>query len=245
MAGATSLEVEDVSFAYARQVAVLDGVSATFEGGKITVLLGNNGSGKTTLLRILAAIASPDSGRVLFDGCPLTRGSIPDYKRMIGFMPELLQMYPEARVADLLGFFCALKRIDESAVPKTLERVGLAARARTRVNTLSKGMKQRLNLAQAILGRPKVVILDEPTNGFDYASVTSFYPILRGLAREGAIVILSNHQLAELRGNVDRIVLMAQGRITKARASDRDALPGEPETWLEEQALRDFLEVAT
>lgn len=209
------LVIKDITFAYRKNIPILKGVSATFKKGKITALLGNNGSGKTTLLRILAGITHPNSGYLIFNNEIINESNITQYKKAIGFMPELLQMYPEVHVTEVLTFFARLKGKGHQSITKILERVGLKEHAYKRVRALSKGMKQRLNLAQAIINSPEIIIFDEPSNGFDCSSVIVFYDILKELAERGAVVILSNHQLSELQSNVDTITVLSDGQIIK------------------------------
>jgi len=209
------LEVEGVEFAYRTGESVLRGASCIFPAGELTALLGSNGSGKTTLLKILVGIHAPDVGSVRFDGERVSEEDRSRYRQKIGFMPESLLLYPEMRVDAALAFLARLKRVDSSEVAGTLRRVGLAAHAAKKVRNLSKGMRQRLNLAQAILGDPRVVVLDEPSNGFDIEGVGIFYETVRELLDRGVVGVLSSHLFAEIQGRVDRIALLSGGAIRK------------------------------
>jgi Cu-processing system ATP-binding protein len=209
------LEVEGVEFSYGTGEPVLRGASCTFPAGELTALLGNNGSGKTTLLKILVGIHSPDAGEVCFEGRPLSEQSRSRYQQQIGFMPESLLLYPEMRVNAALAYLARLKRVDPGEVAGALRRVGLEAHAAKKIRNLSKGMRQRLNLAQAILGEPRVVVLDEPSNGFDAEGVGIFYETVRELLDRGVVAVLSSHLFAEIQARVDRIALLTDGVISK------------------------------
>ena len=211
----TRLEVEGIEFAYRAGEPVLRGVNGVFWGGELTALLGGNGSGKTTLLKILVGIYSPDAGNVRFEGRPVPDGNRSGYQQQVGFMPESLVLYPEMRAGAALAFLARLKRVDSSEVAGVLRRVGLETHAKQKIATFSKGMRQRLNLAQAILGEPRVVVLDEPSNGFDVDGVGIFYETVQDLLDRGAVVLLSSHLFAEIQGRVDRVALLSGGEIRK------------------------------
>jgi Cu-processing system ATP-binding protein len=177
--------------------------------------LGNNGSGKSTLLKILVGIHTPDAGSVRFDGQPVSDGNLLGYQRQVGFMPESLLLYPEMRAGAALAFLARLKGVNSSEVTGALRRVGLHAHATKKIRTFSKGMRQRLNLAQAILAEPRVVVLDEPSNGFDVEGVGVFYEIVQELLDRAVVVVLSSHLVGEIQGRADRIALLSDGAIRK------------------------------
>jgi ABC-2 type transport system ATP-binding protein len=207
------LELEGIGFGYRLGEPVLRDVSCVFPGGELTALLGNNGSGKTTLLKILVGIHPPDSGSVRFDGEPVFNGNRSAFQQRVGFMPESLLLYPEMRAGAALAFLARLKRVESSGVTAALRKVGLDALANQKIGNLSKGMRQRLNLAQAILGEPRVLILDEPSNGFDVDGVGVFYETVRELLDRGVVAVLSSHLFAEIQGRVDRIAVLSGGEI--------------------------------
>lgn len=209
------LETQNITFAYKKHIQVLKGIDITFKQGEITALLGNNGCGKTTLLRIIAGITHQDSGYLNFNGKTISNQNIQQYKQSIGFMPEILQLYPEMKTREVLTFFSQMKGFNKHSVTEILDLVGLTPHASKTVKALSKGLKQRLNLAQAIIADPKVLIFDEPSNGFDCLGVKNFYNILKKKAKDGAIVIITTHQLAELKGAVDKIAILKEGAIVK------------------------------
>ena len=215
------LEIEDVHFAYGRGEPILRGVSTTAAAGQITAVVGNNGSGKTTLLKLLVGIHELAVGRILLDGISLDRQSLGPYKRALGFMPETLLLYPDMRADAALAFLARLKGVDVARVGDALDLVGLGAHGSKKVRTFSKGMKQRLNFAQAILGEPRVLILDEPSNGFDSHGVILFYRVLRELADAGVVIVLASHLLGEIQSQADRIAVLADGVIHRAGPTDQ------------------------
>lgn len=209
------IELKDIDFFYKQNVFILKKLNAKILGGKITALLGINGSGKTTLFKILTGLCKPSSGLFFYNNININNDTVLYYKKDLGFMPEFLQLYKDMYVKDVLYFFSELKECKNVNFDEVLNTVFLLEHANKKVKALSKGMKQRLNLAQAILGNPKIILFDEPSNGFDCGSITMFYSILRKLADKGAIVLLSSHHLTEIYGNVDNVLILSNGVIIK------------------------------
>ena len=210
-----------VSRRFGKQIAV-DDVDLTLGAGECVGLVGHNGAGKSTLIKMMLGLLRPSAGtvRVLGDD-PAASASAHDRGRL-GYLPENVALYPSLTGAETLAFYARLKRLPVRDNAALLEKVGIAGAAHRRVGTYSKGMRQRLGLAQALLGNPRVLLLDEPTTGLDPALRQHFYEILRELKRQGAMVLLSTHALAELEGQVDRVVVMNQGR--KVADGDLNAL---------------------
>jgi len=200
-----------VSRRFGRQLAVSD-VDLTLRAGECVGLVGHNGAGKTTMMKLMLGLLRPNAGtvRVLGDD-PAASASARDRGR-VGYLPENVALYPSMTGAETLAFYARLKGEPVSRNAALIEKVGISGAARRRVGTYSKGMRQRLGLAQALLGEPRVLLLDEPTTGLDPALRQHFYEILRELRGQGAMVLLSTHALAELEGQVDRVVVMNQGR---------------------------------
>lgn len=175
-------------------------------------LFGHNGSGKTTLIRILLGLTKPSSGRLLLDGEAPTDELWFAFRRRLGFMPEGIIFYEGMSGEENLKYLARLRGADPQTVLPCLEQVGLAAAARRRVGEYSKGMQQRLNLAQALVGRPEILILDEPIEGLDPQGVRDFFDLLRS----GSIrtVVLTSHRLAEVCNRVDRLCFLNRGRVT-------------------------------
>jgi Cu-processing system ATP-binding protein len=196
---------------YGRNEAVRD-VDLNLFGGECVGLVGHNGAGKTTLIKMMLGLVRPSSGGVRVLGEDPAAGAAARARRELGYLPENVALHPSMTGAETLAFYARLKRQPIAKNAALLERVGIAAAAHRRVGTYSKGMRQRLGLAQALLGNPRVLLLDEPTSGLDPALRRSFYEIIRDLVRGGATALLSSHALAELEGQVDRVVVMNQGR---------------------------------
>ncbi len=235
------IELKNIDFFYKQNVFILKKLNAKILGGKITALLGINGSGKTTLFKILTGLCKPSSGLFFYNNINITDDTILFYKKDLGFMPEFLQLYKDMCVKDVLHFFSELKGCKDINFDEVLNTVFLLEHANKKVKALSKGMKQRLNLAQAILGKPKIILFDEPSNGFDCGSITMFYSILRKLADNGSIVLLSSHHLTEIYGNVDNVLILSNGVIIKE--FDINALDSEDNVLFKELYIRvDYLD---
>ena len=194
-------------------VHAVDGVDLDIARGELFGLIGHNGAGKSTLFKMMLGLIAPTSGALRIDGTPVSDSGFRDVRRRIGYLPENVVLYENLTGLETLQFFAQLKGAPLADCPAMLERVGLAAAARRRVREYSKGMRQRLGFAQALLGQPKILFLDEPTNGLDPEAIREFYAILRGLRAEGVTVVLTSHILAEIQERVDRLAIMAAGRI--------------------------------
>lgn len=194
--------LQGVEMRYGRE-EVLRGVDLTVERGSILGLIGENGSGKSTLLKILAGILRPNAGQLCSaDGRP-----------RVGYMPENCQWYPYLSGAQVLRYFARYSGVDEEIQGETLKRVGLAAARDKKVGAYSKGMKQKLGLAQAIIGDPDLLVLDEPTNGLDPRGIGEFYEILQERAQRGTAIVLSSHLLAEIEGRITHAAFLRRGTI--------------------------------
>jgi ABC-2 type transport system ATP-binding protein len=194
----------------------LDGVDLALERGLITVL-GPNGSGKTTLLRCLATVLAPDTGTLLIDGLdPAHESDRLEIRRRLGYLPQDPGLDTSAFVFDVVDYLAVLKQHDDDRARRhlvfgVLDRVGLADRASERVGNLSGGMRQRLGLAQAILGSPSLLLLDEPTAGLDPDERQRVREIVAD-RRDRSTIVLSTH-LTEEAAISDQIVVMAGGRV--------------------------------
>lgn len=194
-------------------VRAVDGVDLDIVRGELFGLIGHNGAGKSTLFRMMLGLISPSAGVLRIDGTPVSGGGFRAVRRRIGYLPENVVLYENLTGLETMQFFARLKGVARDACPAALQRVGLAAAARRRVREYSKGMRQRLGFAQALLGQPRILFLDEPTNGLDPEAIREFYLILRDLRAEGVTVVLTSHILAEIQERVDRLAIMATGRI--------------------------------
>jgi Cu-processing system ATP-binding protein len=200
-----------VSRSYGPQIAVSD-VDLTLRAGECVGLVGHNGAGKSTLIKMMLGLVRPTSGGVLVLGEDPSAGAAARARRELGYLPENVALHPSLTGAETLSFYARLKGQPVARNGALLERVGIAAAAHRRVGTYSKGMRQRLGLAQALLGDPRALLLDEPTSGLDPALRQSFYEIIRDLRDNGAMVLLSSHALAELEGQIDRVIVMNRGK---------------------------------
>ncbi len=195
------LVASDVSQSFG-DIDVLDGISMSVESGAVTALVGPNGSGKTTLLRTLTGILSPSSGTVSYQG--------PESDREIGYLPQQPAFRPGFTAHETLAFYTSLVGGD----PETLlDRVGLADASERNVEALSGGMTRLLGIAQATVGDPPVVVLDEPGSGLDPGMSQQTFEVADELAAEGAAVLLSTHDMALTEQFADHIVLLESGTV--------------------------------
>jgi Cu-processing system ATP-binding protein len=208
---AATVRLDRVSKIYGKLTAVRD-VDLTLAAGECIALVGHNGAGKSTLIKLMLGLIRPSDGRVSVLSEDPAGGAAARARLDIGYLPENVALHPSLTGAETLAFYARLKRQPVARNAELLERVGIADAARRRVSTYSKGMRQRLGLAQALLGAPKVLFLDEPTTGLDPVLRKGFYEIIRALRDSGATILLSSHALAELEGQVDRVVIMNRGR---------------------------------
>ena len=210
-------------------VRAVDGVDLAIERGVIFGLIGHNGAGKSTLFRMLLGLERPTAGRILIDGTPIDGGDVRAVRRHVGYLPEQVVLYDNLTGLETLAFFARLKGVPATACQAVLDRVGLGAAGRRRVDQYSKGMRQRLGLAQALLGSPRVLSFDEPTTALDPEAVRAFYGLLGELRANGVTVVLSSHSLNEIQDRVDRIAIMVAGRVratgTVQELRDHVALP--------------------
>jgi ABC-2 type transport system ATP-binding protein len=215
-AGMLAIRVENLAKTYRRgAVRALDGVSLSVERGETLGVIGPNGAGKTTLLGCLLGFLRPDSGTVEVEG------HAPDdlaVRAMTGYLPERLVLDRWMSGAGFLRHHHALAGLDAATraadCEAALERVGLeAAAGRQRVGSYSRGMLQRLGFAQALLGSPRLLFLDEPISGVDPAGVLLFRRVLAELSQQGVTVVLNSHQLAEVERVCTRVVFVQKGRI--------------------------------
>jgi ABC-2 type transport system ATP-binding protein len=201
-------------------IRALDDVDLTLERG-ITGLLGPNGAGKTTLLSILATVGEPDAGRVSVFGLdPRDAAERVEIRRRLGYLPQELGYHRHFTVAAFLDYMAILKEITDQRrraeeVARVLAAVGLEDRARTRIRALSGGMRQRLGIAQALLGRPELLVLDEPTAGLDPEQRLRFRELLSGLPGD-PVIVLSTHQADDIAAICPRVVVLLEGRINFA-----------------------------
>ena len=207
---AASIEVKGLTKRFGAVTAV-DGLSFTVEPGRITGFLGPNGAGKTTTLRILLDLAGPTSGSCTIGGRRYR--DIPDPSRHVGAVLEATNFHPSRRARAHLQMMAIEAGVASPRIDAVLALVGLTADAKRKVGGYSLGMRQRLQLAGALLGDPSVLILDEPSNGLDPQGIAWLRDLLRHLAADGRTILVSSHLLAEMAQTVDDVVIVSKGRL--------------------------------
>jgi ABC-2 type transport system ATP-binding protein len=211
------VEVRDLTKTFGRVTAVR-GMSFTAPAGKVTGFLGPNGSGKTTTLRIALGLVREDAGAALIGGAPYGRLTRP--RQTVGAMLEATGFHPGRRARDHLRVIADAAGIPGRRVDEVLAQVDLMPAARRRVREFSLGMRQRLGLATALLGDPRVLLLDEPANGLDPAGIAWLRGLLRSQADEGRTVIVASHVLSEVAQTADHVVIVSAGQVRFAGPLD-------------------------
>lgn len=205
---------ENLSRNYGDFTAV-DHVSFRIGEGEIVGLLGHNGAGKTTIMKMLTGFLEPTDGSVTINGYDI-ESEREAVQPLIGYLPENCPIYPEMTVVDFLDYAAELKGVSEADRARTLRDVviatGLEEKATAPISSLSRGYRQRVGVAQAILHKPKIVILDEPTNGLDPSQIKHMRTLIKSLA-ERATVILSTHILQEVQAVCDRVIIVNRGKV--------------------------------
>lgn len=206
------IEVENLSRRYGSATA-LDNVTFNAQAGEIVGLLGPNGAGKTTTMRILTGFMPPTSGRAVINGHDVVADSMAA-RASVGYLPERTPIYPDMTLEGCVTFWAELRGVNKPrlAAQDALKKVDLYERRKSLVRNLSKGMRQRLGLAQALVHNPAVVILDEPTIGIDPAQVIDVRQTVKNLGKEHT-VLFSTHILTEAEQVCDRVVILNQGKI--------------------------------
>ncbi len=212
------------------ELKAVDDVSFTVPGGVLTGFVGGNGAGKTTTMRLIMGLLAAHGGEVLWDGAPITT----QVRRRIGYMPEERGLYPKQKVLDQLVYLGELSGMTaaaaKAAILEHLERFGLEDRAGERVEKLSLGNQQRVQIIAALMSTPDALILDEPFSGLDPRAVDSMADLLREHASRGIPVLFSSHQLDLVERLCDRLVVLAHGRVVAAGTVD-ELRSGGPELY--------------
>ena len=208
------IEVSHLSKSYGSRPAVQD-LSFTVPDGQIYGLLGPNGAGKSTIMNILTGYLSATSGQVTVAGHPLPEEA-DEAKACVGYLPEQPPLYPEMTVGEYLNFVAELKKVPRAQrkeqVLRAARRTGLEKVLPRLIRSLSKGYKQRVGIAQALLGSPKIIILDEPTVGLDPAQVIEMRKLIRELGKAHT-VILSSHILSEVQAVCQQVLILSKGKL--------------------------------
>ena len=223
------LEIRGLEVSYgkgSRAVKALDGVSLELRPGEIFGLIGPNGAGKTTLIKAALGLLEPDRGEVRIGGEP---GGSVAAKSKLGYTPEVAYYYEFLRAGEFLrlcGHLCGLRGQDlERRIGELIERVGLGAERRKLIKHYSKGMRQKLGLAQAILHEPSLLLLDEPTGGLDPLARRDVRRLMLALRNEGRTVLFSSHELSEVETVCDRVAMIKAGRVIVSGTMDEILKP--------------------
>jgi ABC-2 type transport system ATP-binding protein len=194
------------------EVKAVEDLSFTVEPGSVTGFLGPNGAGKTTTLRMILGLATPTSGASTINGVAYAK--LPAPGRTVGAVLEATSFHPGRSARNHLRVFCAAAGVPDARADEVLEMVGLTQAGRYPVRGFSLGMRQRLGLATALIGNPRVLLLDEPANGLDPEGIVWLRGLLRHFADvDGRTVLISSHVLSEVEQTVDRVVIIAKGRL--------------------------------
>lgn len=208
------IEVQSLTRHYGKTAAV-DNVSFSIGRNQIVGLLGHNGAGKTTIMRMLSGYLEPASGSITIGGLTMADNAT-GIQGELGYLPESLPVYPDMMIADYLHYAATLKGIEPArrydAVRHAIVSTDLAERALDPIAELSRGLRQRVGVAQAILGKPSLLILDEPTNGLDPKQTEHMRRLIKRLARQ-ATVILSTHIMQEVDAICDRVLVLRHGKL--------------------------------
>jgi ABC-2 type transport system ATP-binding protein len=208
------IEVSGLTKVFGGTVKAVDDLSFGVQPGSVTGFLGPNGAGKTTTLRCLLGLVTPTAGRATIGG--RSYGHLGAPTREVGALLEASSFHPARSAREHLRIYAAAGRIADSRVDEVLDQVGLAPAATRKVKGYSLGMRQRLGLATALLGDPKVLVLDEPANGLDPEGIAWLRSFLRYMATgEGRTILVSSHVLSEVEQTVDRVVIINRGRLVR------------------------------
>lgn len=207
-----SIVVNNVSKVFGRQHA-LSGVSLTLERGEVVGLLGPNGAGKSTLMRLITGFLPPTEGRIEVCGFDVMDAPL-ETKRRVGYLPERNPVHEDMYVREYLQFVAGVHGVEDPSqrVVSVIDEVGLTPEVHKRIGQLSKGYRQRVGLAQALIHNPEVLILDEPTSGLDPNQLVDIRALIRRLGQDRT-VILSTHIMQEVEAMCDRVVLIRLGEI--------------------------------
>lgn len=207
-----SIEAQSLTKAYGNQLA-LNAVSFSAKKGEIVGFLGPNGAGKSTCMKILTAFMPPSTGLAKVNGYDVVKESL-KVRKSTGYLPELNPLYFEMYVHEYLHFSCRLKKINgaKNAISEVIEKTGLTVEQNKKIGQLSKGYKQRVGLAQAILGNPQTLILDEPTSGLDPNQVVEIRALIKEIGKDKT-VLLSSHIMPEVEAMCSRVIIINKGKM--------------------------------
>ena len=206
------VELQQVEKQY-QGVSALSQLNLTLRQGEVLGLFGHNGAGKTTTIKLILGLIEATSGQVRVFGEDPTQSEARNLRRKLGFLQENVSFYDQLTGLEVLQYFARLKGVAKQNCQGLLAQVGLEQAGKRRVKTYSKGMRQRLGLAQALLGEPKLLLLDEPTVGLDPIATQDFYRRIEQLKQQGCTVILCSHVLPGVEKYIDRALILGQGKL--------------------------------
>jgi len=204
-----TLTISHLTKAFGTLKALSD-VSLHVAAGERVALLGHNGAGKSTLMKVILGLIAADAGEISICGGPPGN---PDARTKVAYLPENAAFHSALTGLEQITYYMRLRGEDTSGAMALLDRVGLAGAAKRRIGTYSKGMRQRVGLAQTLIGHPSLLVLDEPTSGLDPVSRRDFYALLDGLAANGTAILLSSHALTEVEARTDRLLILSGGQM--------------------------------
>ncbi len=205
------VQLRDVEKSFSA-VRALESITLNVDAGEVLGLFGHNGAGKSTLMKLILGVIEPNAGEVLALGHRPTANGSHNYRRQFGYLPENVTFYDQLSGREVLRYFARLKGYKKNEAERLLADVGLKDAAGRAVKTYSKGMRQRLGLAQALLGNPRLLLLDEPTVGLDPEATSEFYTTVDRLKSGGCSVILCSHVLPGVEAHIDRAMILGAGK---------------------------------
>jgi ABC-2 type transport system ATP-binding protein len=212
-----SIVIENLTKSYGSQKA-LDGVSLEIKSGQITGLLGPNGAGKSTLMKIITGSVIPDAGSVMVNGVDVLKEPL-KVQRVLGYLPEHNPQYLELYIKEYLEYVASIYKVDKSRVSQVIDMVVLGPEQHKKIGALSKGYRQRVGLAAALIPDPEILILDEPTTGLDPAQLVEIRALLREVAQEKT-VLFSTHIMQEVVELCSKCVFLKSGRLQRVLEQD-------------------------
>jgi len=216
-----AIEIDTLHKSYGRHTA-LRGISFTVDEGEVVGFLGPNGAGKSTAMKVLTGYLSPSAGTARVRGKDVVEDPI-SAQREIGYLPENAPIYPDMRVRDFLAYVARIRGLGKAsratAIEKVAEQCGITHRLGQQVGALSKGYRQRVGLAQALVHSPRILILDEPTTGLDPNQIVEIRNLIRDIGRHKTVV-LSTHILSEVQATCDRVIIINRGELVADGATD-------------------------
>lgn len=228
------VSLENVSKHY-KNLQVLSSINLQLEEGEVLGLFGHNGAGKTTMMKLILGVISADAGNVSVMAMKPDDKSAWHMREKMGYLPENVMFYEQLTGLEVLSYFARLKGQSLAHAKKLLEQVGIAHAMKRQVKTYSKGMRQRLGLAQAFIGQPKLLLLDEPTVGLDPIATAEFYQSVDQLKSQGTSVILCSHVLPGVEQHIDRAMIISNGKTlaigTIAQLRAKANLPSQIKPW--------------